>query len=225
MKLNKLGKTLGILALIICFVIFGIGLLYGKDVIEMFLTAVSLAVAAIPEGLPAVSTIVLAIGVQRMVKKNAIVKKLPAVETLGSATVICSDKTGTLTQNKMTVQKMFFNDEIKEVEKIDTNKDNEELRQLVYISMLCNDTKVGEDNKLTGDPTETALIDMGFRLDFKPELFELMPRVEEIPFDSDRKLMTTVHKMEDCDIHARLFFQQAQTGAHRPKQSPRFALP
>ncbi len=196
-RLNKLGKTLGIASLAICAVIFVIGLLYGKAPLDMFMTAVSLAVAVIPEGLAAVSTIVLAIGVQRMVKKHAIVKKLPAVETLGSATVICSDKTGTLTQNKMTVQKMFFNDEIKEVEKIDTNKDNEELRQLVYISILCNDTKVGENNKLTGDPTETALIDMGFRLDFKPELFELMPRVEEIPFDSDRKLMTTVHKVSD----------------------------
>ena len=196
-RLNKLGKTLGIASLAICAVIFVIGLLYGKAPLDMFMTAVSLAVAVIPEGLAAVSTIVLAIGVQRMVKKHAIVKKLPAVETLGSATVICSDKTGTLTQNKMTVQKMFFNDEIKEVEKIDTNKDNEELRQLVYISMLCNDTKVGENNKLTGDPTETALIDMGFRLDFKPEIFELMPRVEEIPFDSDRKLMTTVHKVSD----------------------------
>lgn len=196
-RLNKLGKTLGIASLAICAVIFVIGLLYGKAPLDMFMTAVSLAVAVIPEGLAAVSTIVLAIGVQRMVKKHAIVKKLPAVETLGSATVICSDKTGTLTQNKMTVQKMFFNDEIKEVEKINTNKDNEELRQLVYISMLCNDTKVGEDDKLTGDPTETALIDMGFRLDFKPELFELIPRVEEIPFDSDRKLMTTVHKVSD----------------------------
>ena len=106
-KLNKLGKTLGIVALIICAVIFVVGLLYGKEPMNMFMTAVSLAVAAIPEGLPAVFTIVLAIGVQRMVKKNAIVKKLPAVETLGSATVICSDKTGTLTQNKMTVEKVF----------------------------------------------------------------------------------------------------------------------
>ena len=111
-KLNKLGKTLGIVALLICLAIFGIGLLYGKNIIDMFMTSVSLAVAAIPEGLPAVSTIVLAIGVQRMVKKNAIVKKLPAVETLGSATVICSDKTGTLTQNKMTVQKIYYNDKL-----------------------------------------------------------------------------------------------------------------
>ena len=111
-KLNKLGKTLGIAALAICVLIFIIGIAYGKDIIDMFMTAVSLAVAAIPEGLAAVSTIVLAIGVQRMVKKNAIIKKLPAVETLGSATVICSDKTGTLTQNKMTVQKVFADDKL-----------------------------------------------------------------------------------------------------------------
>ena len=117
-KLNKLGKTLGIAALAICIVIFIIGIAYGKDVIDMFMTAVSLAVAAIPEGLAAVSTIVLAIGVQRMVKKNAIIKKLPAVETLGSATVICSDKTGTLTQNKMTVQKVFVNNEVVEAKDI-----------------------------------------------------------------------------------------------------------
>ena len=196
-RLNKLGKTLGIAALAICALIFVIGLLYGKEPLDMFMTAVSLAVAVIPEGLAAVSTIVLAIGVQRMVKKNAIVKKLPAVETLGSASVICSDKTGTLTQNKMTVQKLFYNNRIIEIEKIDTNEPDEELQKLVYISMLCNDTKVGEGNKLTGDPTETALIDMGFKLDFTPALFDQMPRTEEIPFDSERKLMTTVHKISD----------------------------
>lgn len=195
-KLNKLGKTLGVAALAICAVIFVIGLLYGKEPIHMFMTAVSLAVAAIPEGLVAVSTIVLAIGVQRMVKKNAIVKKLPAVETLGSATVICSDKTGTLTQNKMTVKKLFYNNTLLDIEQIG-NKNIEELKQLVYTSMLCNDTKVGKDNELTGDPTETALIDMGFKLDFQPSIYEQMPRVEEIPFDSDRKLMTTVNKVGD----------------------------
>ena len=124
-KLNKLGKTLGIAALAICVVIFIIGIAYGKDLIDMFMTAVSLAVAAIPEGLAAVSTIVLAIGVQRMVKKNAIVKKLPAVETLGSATVICSDKTGTLTQNKMTVQKVFVNGQVVEVAELTATEENE----------------------------------------------------------------------------------------------------
>ena len=193
-KLNKLGKTLGIAAIVICLVIFGIGLLYKKDPIEMFMTAVSLAVAAIPEGLAAVSTIVLAIGVQRMVKKHAIVKKLPAVETLGSASVICSDKTGTLTQNKMTVKKIFYDGKLENIGEI--NQIAPDLQELIYISMMCNDTKVGADNKLTGDPTETALIDMGFTLDFQPSIFEEMPRAKEIPFDSDRKLMTTVNKRD-----------------------------
>lgn len=192
-KLNKLGKTLGIAALVICAVIFIIGLLYGKEWIHMFMTAVSLAVAAIPEGLVAVSTIVLAIGVQKMVKKNAIVKKLPAVETLGSATVICSDKTGTLTQNKMTVKKVYYNNTLMNLE--DIGEINEEAKKLIYASMLCNDTKINTDLSLTGDPTETALIDMGFRLKFDPSMYDIMPRVEEIPFDSDRKLMTTVHKV------------------------------
>ncbi len=196
-KLNKLGKTLGIAALLICTTIFIIGLLYGKEPIDMFMTAVSLAVAAIPEGLAAVSTIVLAIGVQRMVKKNAIVKKLPAVETLGSASVICSDKTGTLTQNKMTVEKIVYDGKTVDLKSISDDDIKDNLEKLVYISMLCNDTKVGPDNKLSGDPTETALVDMGFELDFSPEIFEELPRVDEIPFDSERKLMTTIHKIED----------------------------
>ena len=194
-KLNRLGKVLGIVALAICIVIFVIGLVYGKEPLDMFMTAVSLAVAAIPEGLAAVSTIVLAIGVQRMVKKHAIVKKLPAVETLGSTTVICSDKTGTLTQNKMTVKKIFWNNKTVNLEDI---KDvDDELRGLIYTSMLCNDTKVGADKKLIGDPTETALVDMGFNLSFDPSKFGEYKRVEEIPFDSERKLMTTVNKVGD----------------------------
>ena len=191
-KLNALGKTLGIVALLICFVIFGLGLFQGKPVINMFMTAVSLAVAAIPEGLAAITTIVLAIGVQRMVKRNAIVKRLPAVETLGSATVICSDKTGTLTQNKMTVKKVFWNNKLVEIENI--KEHDETLDKLVYSNMLCNDTKIGSGGELTGDPTETALVDMGFVLNYGKGIFGNNPRVEEIPFDSDRKLMTTVHE-------------------------------
>ena len=192
-KLNKLGKTLGIAALLICVFIFVIGLIQGKEPIHMFMTAVSLAVAAIPEGLVAVSTIVLAIGVQKMVKKNAIVKRLPAVETLGSATVICSDKTGTLTQNKMTVEKIFIN---KNTFNLSDIKDiNDDINKLVYSNMLCNDTKIGNEGELTGDPTETALVDMAFKLDFDPSIYDRMPRVEEIPFDSDRKLMTTVNEI------------------------------
>lgn len=198
-KLNNLGKTLGIVALIICAIIFAAGLLQGKPAISMFMTAVSLAVAAIPEGLAAVSTIVLAIGVQKMVKKNAIVKHLPAVETLGSSSVICSDKTGTLTKNQMTVQKMFVDDKIYDMTNIDDlvkyENANQEIKLLVYNGMLCNDTKISEDNILTGDPTETALVDIALKLGFTKNLYNEMPRVDEIPFDSERKLMTTVHKV------------------------------
>ena len=196
-KLNKLGKTLGISALAICVVIFIIGLLYGKEPIHMFMTAVSLAVAAIPEGLAAVSTIVLAIGVQRMVKKNAIVKRLPAVETLGSASVICSDKTGTLTQNKMTVQKIYINNNLMNMENIKIVEPESDLEKLVYNAMLCNDTKVEENNELTGDPTETALVDMGMNLDIDIDKIFRIDRLNEIPFDSSRKLMTTVHQVND----------------------------
>ena len=194
-KLDKLGKTLGIAALAICVFIFVIGLIQGKEPIHMFMTAVSLAVAAIPEGLVAVSTIVLAIGVQKMVKRNAIVKRLPAVETLGSSTVICSDKTGTLTQNKMTVQKIFIDSETKNLEDIKDEDINEDLNKLVYSNMLCNDTKISNDGSLTGDPTETALVDMAFKLNFDPTIYDRAPRLDEVPFDSDRKLMTTVNEI------------------------------
>ena len=189
-RLNSLGKTLGIAALAICVFIFVLGLLQGKNVISMFMTAVSLAVAVIPEGLVAVSTIVLAIGVQKMVKKNAIVKKLPAVETLGSSTVICSDKTGTLTQNKMTVEKVFCNDVTVDVNKVETTED---FNKLVYNCMLCNDSRLLETGELAGDPTETALIDMAFNLEYQEAIVRENPRVEEVPFDSERKLMTTVN--------------------------------
>ena len=203
-KLNSLGKTLGIVSLVICIIIFIIGVIQGRDIISMFMTAVSLAVAAIPEGLAAVSTIVLAIGVQKMVKRNAIVKKLPAVETLGSSSVICSDKTGTLTQNKMTVQKVFVNHTVYDVSNLDENsdfmkynKDNQEVQLLVYNGMLCNDTKIADDGTLTGDPTETALVDIAFKMGFTKNVYDEMPRIDEIPFDSERKLMTTVHKRGD----------------------------
>ena len=190
-RLNSLGKTLGIAALVICAVIFVIGLLQGKNVIDMFMTAVSLAVAVIPEGLVAVSTIVLAIGVQKMVKKNAIVKKLPAVETLGSSTVICSDKTGTLTQNKMTVQKIFCNDVTTDVGQVETNSD---LEKLIYNCMLCNDARILEDGSLAGDPTETSLTDLAINLEYEESVYRNNLRVEEVPFDSERKLMTTINE-------------------------------
>ena len=196
-RLETLGKTLGLVALAICVVIFLVGaFIYKKEMLTMFMTAVSLAVAAIPEGLPAISTIVLSIGVQRMVKRNAIIRTLPSVETLGSATVICSDKTGTLTQNKMTVEKLFYNDEVFTSAEKQNNVDDH-LNLLVNAMVLCNDTKIKEENnelKTVGDPTETALVDLGIKYNIiKTELEDMYKRVDEIPFDSERKLMTTVH--------------------------------
>ena len=198
-KLDKLGKTLGIACLIICALIFVISLVTQKlngdevDYLKILMTAVSLAVAAIPEGLVAVSTIVLAIGMQKMVKKHAIIKKLPAVETLGSATVICSDKTGTLTQNKMTVQKVCINGK---VENIDAVPESKELDMLVNVCVLCNDTKIAESGSLQGDPTETALTQMAMDLGYNVNDLAKLERIEEIPFDSSRKLMTTVHEAD-----------------------------
>jgi len=181
-KLAKTGKTLGIAAIAICTVIFLIGVLQSFSPMFMFMTSVSLAVAAIPEGLPAVVTIVLAIGVQRMVRRRAVIRKLPAVETLGSATVICSDKTGTLTQNKMTV--------------IETLSEDEKL--MLSYACLCNDTIVemkGSGPEFMGGPTESALVSAAYESFIsKPDLDKEYPRVMEIPFDSKRKLMSTIHK-------------------------------
>ena len=190
-----MGKTLGIAALAICALIFVVGTLYGKEVIRMFMTAVSLAVAAIPEGLPAIATIVLAMGVQRMVKRNAIIRTLPSVETLGSATVICSDKTGTLTQNKMTVVRFASADDDAPLDIAHlTNED------ILLAAALCNDAKITEAGSI-GDPTETALVEMAAKLGTIKENIEAThPRVAEVPFDSDRKLMTTVHKGEEGHI-------------------------
>ena len=197
-RLEALGKTLGIAALVICAVIFLVGsFVHGKEIFEMFMTAVSLAVAAIPEGLPAISTIVLSIGVQRMVKRNAIIRTLPSVETLGSATVICSDKTGTLTQNKMTVEKIFYNNELFDTQEKLHNTDDH-FRLLINSMALCNDTKLtkeGEKYNLAGDPTETALVDLGIKVGMvKTDLDRDNPRIDEVPFDSERKLMSTVNK-------------------------------
>lgn len=201
-RLEQLGRILGIAALIICAVIFLVGIAYGNSVIDMFMTAVSLAVAAIPEGLPAVSTVVLAIGVQRMVKKNAIIRTLPSVETLGSATVICSDKTGTLTQNKMTVVETYVNHKRNKIDRESVSKDlSEKEKLLLSIAVLCADVQVTKKEgkpELKGDPTETALIDFGllYKMD-KDEAEKKFPRVNEIPFDSERKRMTTVNKIDD----------------------------
>ncbi|EOU1910985.1 calcium-transporting P-type ATPase, PMR1-type [Clostridium perfringens] len=194
-KLSELGKILGFLAVGICILIFIISFFQGRDLLEMFLTSISLAVAAIPEGLPAIVAIVLALGVQRMVKKNAIIRKLPAVETLGSVSIICSDKTGTLTQNKMTVTTIYANDSyIKESE---FNLNDNESKLLVDCMVLCNDATYSEKSQ-TGDPTEIALLESPFKLNIlKEKLEKEFKRIDEIPFDSYRKLMTTVNLVDD----------------------------
>lgn len=204
-KLDKLGKHLGTAALIICTLIFIVGVFYGNDFLSMFMIAVSLAVAAIPEGLPAVSTIVLAVGVQRLSKKNAIVRTLPAVETLGSTNVICSDKTGTLTQNKMTVVQVFTNNISVDIGSLTQHSLSEEIKQLIQIAILSNDTKLTEEKEkysITGDPTETALVDLGLKFGFNKNIEEKeYKRINEIPFDSERKLMTTVHRHNNSSLY------------------------
>ena len=189
-RLNDLGKVLGIVAVVIVVAMFGIAVLQGRDIIEMFITAIALAVAAVPEGLTAVVTIVLALGVTRMVKVNTIVRKLPAVETLGAVSIVCSDKTGTLTQNKMTVTKVYLDGEIKDTD--DLSYENNKLFLDGFI--LCNDASTANNTRI-GDPTELALLDMGDKINISREgLEETNPRINEQSFDSARKLMTTVHK-------------------------------
>ena len=183
-KLGQVGKVLGLVCLGICVLIFLIGMIKKIDPIEMFMTSVGLAVAAIPEGLPAIVTIVLSIGVTKMAKNNAIIRKLPAVETLGSSTVICSDKTGTLTQNKMTVVE------------IKANNDNFALE----LGSMCTDCDILYERgkiEVKGEPTEVAIVEGALKYNKnKTELYHMMPRINEIPFDSNRKMMTTIHKLD-----------------------------
>ena len=197
-KLAQLGKYLGVLALACCAIIFVVGLSNGIPALEIFMTAVSLAVSAIPEGLPAIVTIVLSIGVQRMVKKNAIIRRLPAVETLGGASVICSDKTGTLTQNRMTLVKAYL-DGAEDTEEISTQNSVEIKRLLTYGTLCCDGSVVfhGREEQHIGDPTETAIVLAAHRNGMpKDMLNNAYPRLAEIPFDSDRKLMTTINKID-----------------------------
>lgn len=198
-KLAQLGKYLGFVALAACAVIFVVGLVNGINVLEIFMTAVSLAVSAIPEGLPAIVTIVLAIGVQRMVKKNALIRRLPAVETLGSASVICSDKTGTLTQNRMTLVKLWVEGE-QELEAVSTSN-TQAARELLRYGALCCDGSVvykedGTEQHI-GDPTETSILVAAHKNGMEQdELNRQYPRLAELPFDSDRKLMTSVNQID-----------------------------
>ena len=186
-KLAQVGKILGLVCLAICVLIFIIGMIKKIDPIEMFMTSVGLAVAAIPEGLPAIVTIVLSIGVTKMAKNNSIIRKLPAVETLGSSKVICSDKTGTLTKKQMTV--------------VETKTNNNTTDFLLELGSMCTDCDIIYDkNKLIvkGEPTETAIVEGALKQNKnKNDLYKIMPRVNEIPFDSNRKMMTTIHKIEN----------------------------
>ncbi|MBC8590900.1 calcium-translocating P-type ATPase, SERCA-type [Wansuia hejianensis] len=211
-QLNGLGKILGIVTIIICIIVFIVGLLQGQEVLDMLMVSISLAVAAIPEGLPAIVTIVLALGMNRMVKRHAIVKKLLAVETLGSTTVICSDKTGTLTQNEMTVIKAYANGTIIDVtgtgyepvgefkvdDKVIGPNSIGDLDSLLAISALTNDSELEETSegyKIIGDPTEGALVTLAGKANItKKDINQKYPRIAEIPFDSGRKMMTTFHE-------------------------------
>ncbi|GJN63410.1 cation-translocating P-type ATPase [Faecalibacterium gallinarum] len=203
-KLNAVGKTLTIVGLIVCALIFAIGAFYQRPLIPQFLVAISLAISIIPEGLPATATIVMALGVQRMAKKNALIRKLPAVETLGSATVICSDKTGTLTLNKMTVTHIAVNGDFENgtttpVENA-ANQHPAVYKELVYAAALCNDASLDPDRKgeIIGDPTEGALIYLAQAFGIDHEALEDdYPRLFEQPFDSERKRMTTVHRIHE----------------------------
>lgn len=202
-RMDQLGRNLAVIAGALVFVIFIAGLLQGEEIKLMFLTGVSLAVAAIPEGLPAVVTIALALGAQRMLKRNALLRRLPAVETLGSVTVICSDKTGTLTQDKMTVTAIDLIGERIEITKDLPNPDKTQLTLLLAASALCNDavlqpaeTPSGTSSAL-GDPTEIALLAAAANFGLRKEALEdLLPRIEEVPFSSERKRMTTLHELK-----------------------------
>ncbi len=189
-KLNILGKTLGKIAIGICIIMFAIGILQGREVSQMFLISVSLAVASIPEGLAAIVAVVLSIGVAKMSKKNAIIKKLPAVETLGSVDTICSDKTGTLTQNKMTVVEMWASNMTKKITAVTRFSDQE---KFLAKGMVLSSDATYEDGEATGDPTEIALLLLADEMGVEREKLETdCTRIDEIPFDSDRKRMSTL---------------------------------
>ena len=194
-NLDDFGKKLSIIILVFCAVLFAINVIRGGSAVDAFLFAVALAVAAIPEALSSIVTIVLSFGTQKMAKEHAIIRKLQAVEGLGSVSIICSDKTGTLTQNKMTVEDYYVDG--KRISVADINLDNRNQKMLLNCSMLCNDS-TNTDGQEIGDPTETALINLGSNLGMEAAMTrERYPRMSEVPFDSDRKLMSTAHVFDD----------------------------
>ena len=205
-RLARFGQRLGLAVLAICAIVFVTGLMRGEEPLLMFLTAISLAVAAIPEALPAVVTISLALGAKKLVKQNALIRKLPAVETLGSVTYICSDKTGTLTLNKMTVEEIYADGKIIGADLRVFRKEKDEhigspLHILFTAFALSNDAALDTDNNVIGDPTETALYEIAAKSGFNKKVMESeYPRIAEIPFDSERKRMSTFHKTQDGKI-------------------------
>jgi len=243
-KLDQLGRWLGIASLAICGVVFGLGLLRRLEILDMFLTAVSLAIAAVPEGLPAVVTICLALGTQRMLRRHALIRNLPAVETLGSATVICSDKTGTLTQNEMTVVKAWAGGKTYGIEGRGYQPWGEITLHGEYVSLeahsalcgvllgglLCNDARLerveGEDQyRMVGDPTEGALVVLAAKTElWRDDVEEDLPRVDEIPFDSVRKRMSTVHTWALGQADGRLPFFAASPYMAFTKGAPDLVL-
>ncbi|MEG1290819.1 MAG: cation-translocating P-type ATPase [Lachnospiraceae bacterium] len=195
-RLGDLGKLLSVVSVVLCLILFFIAVWQKRDIMEMLITAISLAVAAVPEGLPAIVTMVLALSVTRMVKVNTIVKRLPSVETLGCVSVVCSDKTGTLTQNKMTVSRCYANGRVCEPSMLNSTKDQEFLNGFT----LCNDAELKTGSRM-GDPTELALLDMAAEFGIsRQELEGKLPRKDEIPFDSKRKKMTTYHKKNNFEV-------------------------
>ncbi|WP_312818294.1 cation-translocating P-type ATPase [Kaistella carnis] len=200
-KLSELGKSLGKIAVGICIVIFGVSWLQGRDLAEMFLISVSLAVASIPEGLAAIVAVVLSIGVTAMSRKNAIIRKLPAVETLGSVNIICSDKTGTLTMNKMTVTQIFTSDGLMVLEEAENMTISESAKLLSEGMILCSDATL-ENEEATGDPTEIALLVLGDKIGLdRKNLGQKYTRIDENPFDSNRKMMSVLVKSENgCSV-------------------------
>lgn len=209
-RLGELGKVLSLLSLLLCGALFAIAVCQKRDIPEMLITAISLAVAAVPEGLPAVVTICLALSVTRMVKVNTIVRRLPSVETLGAVSVVCSDKTGTLTQNRMTVEKCFLKGRIRPAEELRLRESPDFFCGMV----LCNDARLEQGNR-TGDPTELALLELGERLGVgRGELQEAFPRIDELSFDSDRKMMTTLHRSAGGGSVGLLSLRSGQTAAY-----------
>ena len=196
-RMASFGKKLSVIVLFLCIVFFVAGWLRGEDIIKMILTSISLAVAAIPEALPAVITISLALAAKRMIRFNSLIRKLPAVETLGSVTYICTDKTGTLTKNKMHVEQVFVNGQLYERNELLAFRQKKEVILLLHAFALNNDAAIDKDKMIKGDSTEVALLEVALEHNIKPDVW---PRLAEIAFDSDRKLMTTFHSYNDSII-------------------------